>query len=197
MYCRFSSSLPVEIPVPEQPVPIRHYLRQPQRLVKALVDPTRTEVLAADGFRLKMRPLHFFMLSVQPTVDLRVWADANGTVRLRSVGCDIRGSESIHQYINDRFSLDLVGRLEPYTHDGKTTLYGKADLKVSVDVPPVLWFTPQPVLEATGNALLASVLHTVKQRLTRHLLADYRTWAGETQSTQEPSLRLSPNAQSS
>jgi hypothetical protein len=124
---------------------------------------------------------------------MRVWADAKGTVRLRSLACEIRGVE----YINQRFSLDLVGRLEPYTHNGKTTLYGKADLQVSVDIPPALWFTPQPVIDATGNALLASVLHTVKQRLTRHLIADYRAWAGQERRSSEPSFRLSPNAQSS
>ncbi|USR90391.1 DUF1997 domain-containing protein [Phormidium yuhuli AB48] len=187
MRSRFFSSVPVEIPVPDQPVPIQHYLRQPQRLVKALVDPKRVDVLSPDCFRLKMRPLHFLTLTVQPTVDMRVWADAKGTVRLRSVGCEIRGVE----YINQRFSLDLVGRLEPYTHNGKTTLYGKADLKVAVDMPPALWLTPKPIIDATGNTLLASVLHTVKQRLTRHIIADYRAWAGETQ--QDPPISLSPN----
>lgn len=195
MRSRFFSSVPVEIPVPDQPVPIQHYLRQPQRLVKALVDPKRVDVLSPDCFRLKMRPLHFLTLTVQPTVDMRVWADAKGTVRLRSVGCEIRGVE----YINQRFSLDLVGRLEPYTHNGKTTLYGKADLKVGVDMPPALWLTPKPIIDATGNTVLASVLHTVKQRLTRHLIADYRAWAGETQPDTPLSLspNMSPNIQSS
>jgi hypothetical protein len=195
MRSRFTSSVPVEIPVPNQPIPIQHYLRQPQRLVTALVDPSRVDVLSADCFRLKMRPLHFLMLTLQPTVDMRVWADAQGTVKLRSVGCEIRGVE----YINQRFSLDLVGRLEPHTHNGKTTLYGKADLKVAVDMPPALWLTPKPIIDATGNTLLASVLHTVKQRLTRHLIADYRAWAGETQQDTPLSLspKMSPKIQSS
>lgn len=199
MYSRFFASLPVEIPVPEQPVPIQHYLRQPQRLVSALVDPARTEKLSPDCFRLKMRPLHFLMLSVQPTVDMKVWAEPNGTVHLRSRRCEIRGVE----YINQRFSLNLVGRLEPRTENGKTTLYGRANLEVKVEMPPPLWFTPQPIIDATGNTLLTSVLHTIKQRLTRHLIADYRAWAGQErqqqgrEATANGTMQLSPNAQSS
>jgi hypothetical protein len=50
---------------------------------------------------------------------------------------------------------------------------------VQVDVPPPLMLTPQPILEATGNGLLHSVLLTVKQRLMHQLLLDYREWAAQ------------------
>ena len=43
MYIRFNASQSVEIAVPEERVPIQHYLRQPRRLVNALVDQSRTE----------------------------------------------------------------------------------------------------------------------------------------------------------
>jgi hypothetical protein len=71
MHTRFTASQSVEIAVPEQPIPIQHYLRQPQRLVNALVDPSRIEQLSEDCFRLKMRPLAFMTLSIQPTVDFK------------------------------------------------------------------------------------------------------------------------------
>ena len=45
MICKFTASQSVDIPVVEQKVPIQHYLRQPKRLVNALVDPTRLEQL--------------------------------------------------------------------------------------------------------------------------------------------------------
>jgi hypothetical protein len=61
-------------------------------------------------------------------------------------------------------------------------LKGKADLEVQVELPPPFWLTPKPILEATGNALLKSVLVSVKQRLMSQLLSDYRRWASnETQ----------------
>ncbi|MDY7003498.1 MAG: DUF1997 domain-containing protein [Cyanobacteriota bacterium] len=173
MITRFTASQSVNIPVVEQQVPIHHYLRQPKRLVNALVDPTRLEQLDKDSFRLKMRPLHFMMLTIQPTVDIRVWASANGTIYLKSEGCEIRGVE----YINQRFALNLVGILQTYQIKGVTHLKGKADLEVKVELPPPLWLTPLPVLETTGNGLLKSVLMTIKQRLTHQLLADYHQWA--------------------
>lgn len=174
MYIRFNASQSVEIAVPEERVPIQHYLRQPRRLVNALVDRSRTEQLSDECFRLKMRPLEFMMLSIQPTVDMRVWAQSDGTINLESVACEIRGVD----YINDRFALNLKGQLSPHQSGGTTYLKGKADLEVGVEMPPLFWLTPKPILEATGNGLLKSVLLTIKQRLMYQLLLDYRQWAG-------------------
>ncbi|MEZ2235886.1 DUF1997 domain-containing protein [Microcoleus sp.] len=174
MYIRFNACQSVEIAVPEERVPIQHYLRQPKRLVNALVDRSRTEQLSDECFRLKMRPLQFMMLSIQPTVDMRVWALSDGTINLESVASEILGVD----YINDRFALNLKGQLSPHQSGGGTYLKGKADLEVRVELPPPLWLTPKPILEATGNGLLKSVLLSVKQRLMYQLLLDYRRWAG-------------------
>jgi hypothetical protein len=175
MQVQFLASQSVKIAVAEQQIPIQHYLRQPKRLVNALVDPTRLEQLGEDCFRLKMRSLSFMMLTIQPTVDLRVWTLSDGTLRLKSVGCEIRGVE----YINERFALNLFGRLSPSEINGVTHLKGIADLEVQVELPPPLQLTPKPILETTGNGLLKSVLVTVKQRLMHNLLVDYRRWAAE------------------
>jgi hypothetical protein len=173
MHTRFVASQTVEMIVAEQPVPIQHYLRQPQRIVNALAASSQIEYRGQDVFRLKMRPLSFMMVNIQPTVDMRVWAEADGTVHLRSICCEIRGVE----YINQRFSLNLIGKLQPTVIREATYLKGKADLEVRVTIPPPLSFTPKPILETTGNGLLKSVLLTVKQRLMHHLLLDYSHWA--------------------
>ncbi|MFN6566767.1 DUF1997 domain-containing protein [Dendronalium sp. ChiSLP03b] len=172
MATKFTASQSVEIAVPQQPIPIQHYLRQPQRLVNALVDNRRIQQLSEEVFRLKMRPLAFMSLSIQPTVDMRVWAESNGVIYLRSVGCEILGVE----YINQRFALNLQGHLSPYQLSTGTRLQGRADLEVQVELPLPFSLTPKPILEATGNGLLKSVLLTVKQRLLHQLLADYRNW---------------------
>lgn len=194
MIIKFNASQSVDIPVVEQQIPIRHYLRQPKRLVNTLVDTTRLEQIDQDCFRLKMRPLHFMMLTIQPTVDMRLWASPKGKIYLKSEGCEIRGVE----YINQRFALNLVGILEPQEIKGITHLKGKADLEVKVELPPPLWLTPRPVLETTGNGLLKSVLMTIKQRLTHKLLVDYRRWAcDETKllAESEQNSILSPGSQ--
>lgn len=173
MHTRFFASQSVELAVPDQPAPIQHYLRQPHRIVNALTDISRIEPLSDELFRLKMRPLNFMTLHIQPTVDMQVWAEADGTVQLKSVRCEILGVD----YINQRFALNLSGRLSPYQHNGATYLKGKADLEVQVELPPPLCFTPKPLIEGAGNGLLKSVLLTIKTRLMHHLLSDYRKWA--------------------
>ena len=173
MAAHFTASQSVDMAVEEQQVPIHHYLRQPQRVVQSLVDPTRTEQLSRDTFRLKMRPLKFLLLSIQPTVDMKLWADVDGTVHLRSVACELRGID----YLNQRFHLDLEGTLSPVKRDGQTYLSGTANLAVEVEIPPALMFTPRAMIEGTGNGLLKSVLVTIKQRLMSQLLGDYQRWA--------------------
>jgi Protein of unknown function (DUF1997) len=168
----FSAVQSVEIAVVEQPIPIQHYLRQPQRLIQALIDPEQVEPLGEDCFRFKMRPLHFMMLNLQPTVDLQIWVESDGIIHLQSVACEIRGVE----YINQRFDLTLIGQLAPIQKQARSYLSGQANLQVRVDLPPPLSLTPRPIIETTGNGLLRSVLLTIKQRLVHQLLSDYYTW---------------------
>ncbi|MEC4982514.1 MAG: DUF1997 domain-containing protein [Oscillatoria sp. PMC 1068.18] len=172
--------------VKEQSVPIQHYLRQPQRLVRAIANPELMNQLSESYFRLKMRPLNFLDLyHFQPTVLLKVWSAPDGTVHLKSQDCEIRGIE----YINDRFFLKVEGQLYPKENNGSTYLQGKADLEVNVELPPPLWLTPRPILETAGNGLLKSVLLRIKQRLVSQLLEDYRLWADNNllESTKTPS----------
>lgn len=174
MEIKFTASESLEIAVEEQTIPIGHYLRQPQRLVSAIVEPSLMEPLSESHFRLKMRPLNFMdIYHFQPTVVLKVWTGASGVVYLNSESCEIRGID----YINDRFSIEVKGKLIPCDRDGITYLNGKADLSVKVALPPPLWLTPKPLLEVAGNGLLKSVLLRIKQRLLAQLLKDYYQWA--------------------
>ncbi len=176
MRVTFSATEQLQIQQSDPLPSLQHYLRQPKRLVQAIADPSLMEVLSGDRFRLKMRPLNFLdIYHFQPTVVLKVWANATGTVFLESESCEIRGID----YINHRFSLQLKGRLAPYQQDGHTLLQGKADLQVGVDLPQALWLTPKPLLEMAANSLLRGVLARIKQRLQGQLLEDYEQWMGQ------------------
>ena len=172
MATKFFASESVEITVSRQAIPVEYYLRQPQRLVNALVDQKRVEQLSREVFRLKMRPLHFMSVKIQPTVDMRVWAQSNGTINLESIASKILGLD----YINQRFNLNLKGYLLPIQRSDVTYLKGNANLEVRLELPPPFSFTPQLIMEKTGNALLKSVLMTIKQRLLNQLLNDYHSW---------------------
>ncbi len=186
MYTGFTASESVKILVENEEIPIKHYLRQPQRLVKAIANPRLMKQLSADLYELKMRPINFMeMYHFQPIVNLKVWAGRNSTVCLKSASCQIKGID----YINKRFSLQLKGVLYPEQIQGQTYLQGQADLGVNVELPPALVFTPQPLLEVTGNRLLKSVLARIKQRLVSQLLQDYRDWTvRETEQEQTKSV---------
>jgi hypothetical protein len=172
---KFTADRSVEIAVPKHPIPIQHYLRQPHRLVRSLVDPNRIRQVSDDEFCLTMRTLSFFGFDLQPTVFLRVWTEADGTLRIVSTKCEIRGID----YIDRRFRLELIGELSPNRQQGQTYLEGRADLVVEVDLPPPLNFMPKTIVESAGNSLLKSILNTFKQRLMHQLLADYVIWANQ------------------
>lgn len=166
----FRASETLTLLVKEETIPIKHYLRQPQRLVKAIADPKLMQQLSLEQYKLKMHPLNFLDLyHFQPTVTLKVWSGASGTVYLNSEACEIKGID----YINQRFSLYLKGKLTPQEIQEQTYLQGKVDLQVKVDLPPPLLLTPKPLLEMTGNGLLKSVLVRIKQKLSSQLLKDY------------------------
>lgn len=172
MVTRFSASLGVDLVVPEQPIHITNYLRQPQRVVNALAASSQIEPLGGEIYRLKMRQLSFMTLSIQPVVDMRVWATETSAVNLRSIACELRGIE----YMQDKFVLDLKGQLSPCQRHGMTYLKGQADLVVQVELPPPFTFMPRSLIETAGNGLLMSVLSTIEQRLLQQLLRDYRHW---------------------
>ncbi|MBW4527176.1 MAG: DUF1997 domain-containing protein [Phormidium tanganyikae FI6-MK23] len=189
MDTRFSASLGVEIIVPEQPIHITNYLRQPQRVVSALVASSQVEQLSEEVYRLKMRQLNFMTLCIQPVVDMRVWATETAAINLRSIACELRGIE----YMQDKFSLDLNGQLSPCQQHGNTYLKGQADLVVQVELPPPFSFMPRPLLETAGNSLLMSVLSTIKQRLLQQLLDDYRNWVALQMATSTPTNPIAVN----
>lgn len=174
MSTNFQATESVKITVKEAEIPIQHYLRQPQRLVKAIANPQLMSRLSDNLYELKMRPINFMgIYHFQPIVILKVWAGKNGTVYLTSEDCQIKGID----YINRRFALNLKGYLTPQQNEDRTILEGQADLEVKVDIPPALRFTPKSFLEKTGNGILKSVLVRIKQRLVTQLLQDYSHWA--------------------
>jgi hypothetical protein len=189
MEVRFQAAETVSLRVEEEKIPIQHYLRQPGRLVQAIAEPSLMEQLSDTHFRLKMRPLSFLDLyHFQPMVILKVWSSANGIVYLHSEDCEIKGID----YINQRFSLNVTGKLAPEDKQGQTYLVGKANLEVKVALPPPLWLTPTPILEVAANGLLKGVLARIKQRLLSQLLKDYYQWV---KLTEEVELTYPSNAE--
>jgi len=174
MHVRFTATESLAMAVEEQGIPIEQYLRQPQRLVRAIADPKMIAPLSEERYRLKMRPLSFLDLyRFQPVVVLRVSAATDGTLSITSESCELQGLELLQHH----FSFALKGQLVPIRQGETVSLKGRADLEVSLDLPPLLWLTPKPLLEVTGNGILKGILQRIKQRLLAQLLTDYVRWA--------------------
>ena len=91
---RFSASQSVMISVPSQPSSIEAYLSEVDRLVYALVDRQQVEILAPNLFRVKVRPIKFLGVSIQPVCDIEVWLEEK-TVRLRSDHCQMKDTNHL------------------------------------------------------------------------------------------------------
>lgn len=169
---RFSASQSVTISVPPQPLSIEAYLSEADRLVYALMDKGQVETLSEGVFRVKVRPMRFIGLSLQPVCDLEIWQEGSA-VRLRSDRCQIEGYESFNQ----KFSLNLQGYLVVQPSPKGKNLRGQANLMVKVDLPQAMRLTPKPLIERAGNSLLNGILIALKQRLMKQLISDYCSWA--------------------
>ncbi|PSR15379.1 hypothetical protein C8255_23065, partial [filamentous cyanobacterium CCP3] len=175
----FHASQNLRLRVPNEAIPIEHYLRQPQRLVQAITDPRRIEVIGDGVYRLSLRPLQFLGISIEPTADLQVRSQADGTLTLESVGCQVKGPDYL-SFVNDSFGMALQGVLTPQRGDRYTELQGRADLQIHIELPPPIRFMPAPVLDRAGKTFLSGILSTIKHRIERQLVEDYRAWVATT-----------------
>ncbi|MGK7919955.1 MAG: DUF1997 domain-containing protein [Trichodesmium sp.] len=173
MYNNFFASQSVNLVVPEHPISINHYLNQPERIINSLGDPTTIENLTDNIYRLKMRPLKFFMLKIEPVVDMKIWTTLPGVVHLESVACELKGIEMI----NEHFQLNLNGTMQPTKIQEKTFLKGQAELSLQIFLPSPFNKIPKSMLLSTGNSLLGNILLKMKQGLMNKLLLDYSNWA--------------------
>jgi hypothetical protein len=171
MNAQFSASQSVDLILAGEVEHIKAYLRQPERLLKALINPHQLSPLGPQCFRYELHPLNFLILRPQPSVDLRVWTDDEGVLRVQSTDARIRGLE----LSPSRFGLSLQGNLTPH-RQASAGLQGSVQLVVEVDVPPILQWTPSALIEQTGNALLRGILLSLRQRLERQLLDDFQQW---------------------
>lgn len=169
----FQAKQSVELVVPPADQPIEAYLRQSARIVQAIGSSGSVISLGDELFQLQLKPLRFLSLTIQPIVDMRVWTTPDDCLHIKSVNSEILGLE---QFDNPQFMLNLIGKLQPTVVRCKTRLRGEVQLMVKVEMPMPIALTPKPILETTGNTIMSGVLSSMKQRLKRNLIHDYKAW---------------------
>jgi|GEM_PF-574448 len=172
---RLFTSQVVEIKVPRAAYPIESYLEQPDRLLRTIAPGDRMDLLENGNYRLVILPMNVLGLNISPVVDLAVWVDEDRKVQVESVGCEIRGVESLR----DRFDFKLMGELYTIHTPNQVLLRGSALLKIEIELPMPFKVMPRSIVEGAGNAVLEAMLNTVKGRMLRYVVDDYQAWVKE------------------
>jgi Protein of unknown function (DUF1997) len=178
MFKTFQATESVKIAIPKQTIPIQEYLIQPQPLVDALQEQSKIQILAKSKgnslitFRFALEPLAFLQLKISPIVDLDAWSDKESNMYLRSQSSQLRVDLLGIEIPSTEFELKLKGEI----HVEDDILIGNASLSVIVEVPPPVSFTPESILQITGDSLVSNVLLTMKQRLLQQLVKNYSLW---------------------
>lgn len=172
---RLFTSQVVEIKVPRTAYPIESYLEQPDRLLRTIAPGDRMDLLENGNYRLVILPMNVLGLNISPVVDLAVWVDEDRKVQVESVGCEIRGVESLR----DRFDFKLMGELYTIHTPNQVLLRGSALLKIEIELPMPFKVMPRSIVEGAGNAVLEAMLNTVKGRMLKYVVDDYQAWVKE------------------
>lgn len=172
---RLFTSQVVEIKVPRAAYPIESYLEQPDRLLRTIAPGDRMNLLENGNYRLVILPMNVLGLNISPVVDLAVWVDKDRKVQVESVGCEIRGVESLR----DRFDFKLMGELYTIHTPNQVLLRGSALLKIEIELPMPFKIMPRSIVEGAGNAVLEAMLNTVKGRMLKYVVDDYQAWVKE------------------
>ena len=161
-------------------VEVCQFLRNPDYLVEALLESDRVRVLGGGCFEVRMSPIQALGTQIQPVVQLRITTDSSANVRLEAIDCEIRGND----WFNRHFDLNFVGTLVPLLDRAATSvdrpssieLSGQAKLQVHIALPPLLQFTPKPLIDTVGNTITRGVLTAIERSLRRKLPERFRQW---------------------
>lgn len=166
MSLAFSSSQQLVLPVQEGIDRLPDYLREEERVVASLLDPTQLISLGPGHYRYRVTRLQVFQLQIQPIVELQTHHRGD-RLELEAVDCQLEGLGLV-----DDFQLGLKSWLKP-SEEG---LEGEATLAVTVSQPALLKLVPPRVLEATGRSVLSGILLGMRNRVRLQLLKDFQHW---------------------
>ena len=181
MTLAFRASQHLDLPVASQSKHLRSYLRQEDRVIKALLDERQLERIGPGRYRYTVTTLQVFQLQVCPVVLLKI-EQGDGRISMQATDATLEGLGLV-----DDFQLSLEALLEV----GDQGLQGEAMLGVNVSQPPLLKLIPKRVLESTGESILSGILMTIKGRVGRQLVKDFQEWCPQSTAQQQANTELS------
>ena len=188
MLVAFSAKQSLRLLVSHQGDRLADYLKHDERVIKALLQPSQLQVLAATHYRYNMRRLKVFQLQVRPVVDLRTMVLPQ-RLEISSCGCQLEGLDP--SYVD--FHLQLNSWLQAEADH----LVGEAALAVEVKRPPILSMIPHRVLQASGRRILINMIGGIRARVAQQIIPDFKTWCGGTVTPTSRSTAANPSTSAS
>ncbi|MBC8123067.1 MAG: DUF1997 domain-containing protein [Gemmatimonadaceae bacterium] len=172
-----SASTLLNVSLPAQPAQIYEYVGATERLLRCGFPPERITPVAPDRFRLRMRPLVWMGLSLEPTAELLIGSDQQGRAWARLEGYELVG----HPWLVKHLKLDFQAALlvQPTSESGRTALKGWAEASAAFPPPPFLAWVPEAVLTGGARTILEGFLWILRDRLNRSLEQDFQQWKQE------------------
>lgn len=184
-----SAQAQLNVSLPATPEHVRLYVRTPQRLLHSGFPPERITQVAADRFRLKMRPLVWMGLSLEPTAELEIGADDQGRAWARLIDYALSG----HPWLVEHLKLGFHAHLEvaeSMNATGRTPMTGWAEASACFPMPPFLAWVPEQVLTGGARTIMEGFLWLLRDRLGKSLEGDFHAWAGTGMETKYTPSRL-------
>ena len=142
------------------------YLLQEERVVGAMLDPSKLVKQEPGKYRYSVTSFKVFQLEVNPIVSIAV-INNDGILKMTATDSQLEGLGLV-----DDFELKLDASLEATS----LGLEGEALLGVTVSQPPLLRFIPKQILESTGHSVLNGILLGIKTRVQKQLVEDFSKW---------------------
>ncbi|WP_187293888.1 DUF1997 domain-containing protein [Gloeobacter kilaueensis] len=164
----------LNVSLPAPPDTVRRYVSDPERLLHCGFPPDRIAQIGPDHFQLRVRPLTWMGLAIEPTAELEIGADEQGRAWARLIDYRLQG----HPWLVKNLKIDFRANLTTLEamSGGRTPMEGWAEASASFPTPPFLAFVAEPVLTGAARTILESFLWILRDRLSKSLEQDFRRW---------------------
>ncbi len=171
MSLAFTARQKIDLVVQDNQKQLPDYLLQQERVVGAMLDPTKLTLLGPGSFRYEVTSFKVFQLQINPVVSIGV-ENTERKIRMFVTESHLDGLGFVEDF---DLTLDAILEAKP------SGLEGEALLGVTVSQPQLLRLIPPQMLESTGKSILNGILLGIKSRVEKQLIVDFNNWCKENQ----------------
>lgn len=149
------------------------FFAQNEELLRQFLGEDRVELLGDGVYRVRLNPHGALGLTLRPTFDVQFIEHPPGRVEMKSLRASL--AESTH--LDAGFDARFTGEATFHPHPAGSRMDCWAEMAVDLTLPAALAWMPAPPLEAVGNGIIHTAMHTLAGRLAPVLQHGIRRWA--------------------